>query len=479
MSSVNDRIARKWMRIGAHLLPFADAATAETPMARLLRLSLFQVTVGMALVLVIGTLNRVMIVELGVPATLVAVMVALPLVFAPLRAVVGHRSDYHRSVLGWRRVPYLWLGTMAQFGGFAIMPFALILLSGDSNAPAWVGKAAAGLAFLMVGVGMHTVQTVGLALATDLTPKEKHPQVVALLCVMLLVGMIATALIFGALLHDFSELRLIRVIQGAAVATMAINIAALWKQEPRDPARTAANLPVPSFRACWNEFARTRHASRGLLAVGLGTIGFSLQDILLEPYGGQILHLSVAQTTALTAAMAAGGLGGFILAARWLGAGSDPYRVAAAGVLVGLGAFSCLIFSAPLRSVALFASGVVLIGFGAGVFGHATLTAAMGAADRRHVGFVLGVWGTVQSLAAGGAIATGGMLRDAVSHLATTGALGPALHGEAAGYVFVYHAEIFLLFLALVAIGPLVRLRQLERRDAASGPSLVGLRRQA
>ena len=476
MSSVNDRIARNWMRIGARFLPFADVATTEVPMSRLLRLSLFQVTVGMALVLIIGTLNRVMIVELGVPATLVAVMVALPLVFAPLRAVIGHRSDYHRSVLGWRRVPYLWLGTMAQFGGFAIMPFALILLSGDSDAPDWVGKAAAALAFLLVGVGMHTVQTVGLALATDLTPKEKHPQVVALLCVMLLVGMIATALIFGVMLADFSQLRLIRVVQGAAVATMAINIIALWKQEARNPARTAMDRTIPSFRECWNEFARARHASRGLLAVGLGTIGFSLQDILLEPYGGQILHLSVAQTTALTAAMAVGGLVGFVLAARWLGAGSDPYRVASVGVLVGLLAFSCLIFSAPLHSTALFASGVILIGLGGGVFAHATLTAAMGSADRHHVGFVLGVWGTVQSLAAGGAIALGGVLRDSVAHLAQSGALGPALRGEATGYVFVYHAEIFLLFLALVAIGPLVRLRHIAQRDSARGSTLVELR---
>ena len=477
MSSVNDRIARNWMRIGARFLPFADAATAEAPMSRLLRLSLFQVTVGMALVLVIGTLNRVMIVELGVPATLVSVMVALPLLFAPLRAVIGHRSDYHRSVLGWRRVPYLWLGTMAQFGGFAIMPFALILLSGDSNAPEWVGKAAAGLAFLLVGVGMHTVQTVGLALATDLTPKEKHPQVVALLCVMLLVGMIATALVFGAMLADFSQLRLIRVVQGAAMATMAINIVALWKQEARSPARTSIDRDTPSFRDSWAEFSRTRHASRGLVAVGFGTIAFSLQDILLEPYGGQILHLSVAQTTILTAAMAVGGLFGFVLAARWLGSGSDPYRVAGSGVLVGLVAFSCLIFSAPLHSAALFASGVVLIGLGGGIFGHATLTAAMSAADKHHVGFALGVWGAVQSLAAGGAIATGGVLRDTIAHLGSAGALGPALRGEAAGYVFVYHIEILLLFLALAALGPLVRLRRVAQREAAHASGLLELRR--
>ena len=107
----------------------------------------------MAVVLLIGTLNRVMIVELGVPAWLVAVMVSLPLVFAPFRAVVGFKSDTHRSVLGWKRVPYLWMGTLVQFGGLAIMPFALIILSGDSNGPIIIGQAAAGLAFLLVGAG--------------------------------------------------------------------------------------------------------------------------------------------------------------------------------------------------------------------------------------------------------------------------------------------------------------------------------------
>ena len=103
------------------------------------------------MVLLIGTLNRVMIVELGVPAWLVAVMISLPLVFAPFRAVVGFRSDTHKSVLGWRRVPYIWMGTLLQFGGFAIMPFALIVLSGDTNGPAIFGDIGAALAFLLVG----------------------------------------------------------------------------------------------------------------------------------------------------------------------------------------------------------------------------------------------------------------------------------------------------------------------------------------
>ena len=144
------------MRLGPHFLPFADAATPSCRSGGCCALSLFQVTVGMAVVLLIGTLNRVMIVELGVPAWLVALMVSLPLLFAPLRALIGHRPTHHRSVLGWRRVPYIWFGTLLQFGGLAIMPFALILLSGDSNAPAWVGQLGAALAFLLVGAGLHT-----------------------------------------------------------------------------------------------------------------------------------------------------------------------------------------------------------------------------------------------------------------------------------------------------------------------------------
>jgi BCD family chlorophyll transporter-like MFS transporter len=405
----------------------------------------------------VGTLNRVMIVELGVPAWLVAVMLALPLVFAPARAIVGFRSDNHRSLLGWKRVPFLWFGTLLQFGGFAIMPFALIILSGDSNGPIFIGQAAAGLAFLLVGAGLHTTQTVGLALATDLSPPDKHPKVVALLCMMLLLGMIASALLFGLVLAHFSEIRLIQVIQGAALTTMVLNGIALWKQEPRRPADTAPDRPRPSFRAAWAEFDRAGGARRRLVALGFGTVAFSMQDILLEPYGGQVLHLSVAATTGFSALLAAGGLIGFGIAAKLLGRGMDPYRLAGTGALVGLGAFSALIFAAPTQSTVLFAAGVGLIGLGAGLFAHCTLTAAMSMAGRGAIGLALGIWGAVQASAAGTAVAAGGLIRDGVAVLAAQGRLGPTLADPATGYGVVYVIEIGLLFATLIAAGPLVR----------------------
>lgn len=470
------RLAKAWTRLGTRYLPFADAATPELPLGRLLRLSLFQVSVGMAVVLLIGTLNRVMIVELGVPAGLVAVMVALPLVFAPFRALVGFRSDTHRSVLGWRRVPYIWMGTLLQFGGLAIMPFALIVLSGDTHGSIVIGQVGAGLAFLLVGAGLHTTQTVGLALATDLAPPPSHPRVVALMCMMLLLGMVGSAATFGLLLAHFSEVRLIQVIQGTALASMVLNVAALWKQEPRDPSRTASNTPRPSFRDAWLDFNRTGQARRRLVALGLGTIAFSMQDVLLEPYGGQILGLSVGTTTTLSAVLATGGLCGFGLAARLLGRGTDPYRLAAFGTLIGLTAFSAVIFSAPLTSLTLFALGTALIGFGAGLFAHCTLTAAMGTARPGQIGLALGIWGAVQASAAGSAVALGGLIRDGVSALAVSGRLGEALANPATGYSVVYHIEIALLFATLIAVGPLVRPMRpagTARRDLArSVPSL-------
>ena len=462
------RVATVWTRLAPALLPFADAATAELPLPRLLRLSLFQVSVGMATVLLIGTLNRVMIVEMGVSAWLVALMVALPLAVAPFRAVIGFRSDTHRSLLGWRRVPYLWMGTMLQFGGLAIMPFALIVLSGDTHGPVWVGHVGAALAFLLVGAGLQTAQTAGLALATDLAPEASRPRVVALMSVMLLVGMVASGLVFGVLLADFSQVKLVQVVQGAALATMLLNGIALWKQEPRAPSRTDPATPRPSFSDTWRRLVSRPGAVRFLVVTGLGTAAFAMQDIVLEPYGGEILGLGVGATTMLTALMAAGALVAFSLAARWLARGADPHRVAAVGLVVGLGAFSAVIFAEPLASPLLFRFGATAIGFGGGLFSAGTLIAAMQlddrtgtAGDARFTGMTLGAWGAVQATAAGLAIGTGGALRDLVSAAAVDGRLGSALMHPATGYSFVYHVEMLLLFATLAALGPLVR-----RRDA-------------
>lgn len=450
------RIASLWLNVGARFLPFADAASPDLPLGRLLRLSMFQLSVGMAVVLLTGTLNRVMIIELGVPASLVAIMVGIPVLIAPLRALIGHRSDTYRSVLGWRRVPYIWLGTLVQFGGLAIMPFALLLLQSQTLGPDWAGPVAAALAFLLTGIGMHMTQTAGLALATDLSPTENRPRVVALVYVMLLVGMIAASISFGLLLSDFTALRLIQVIQGAAVVTLIVNVIALWKQEARNPERTRMDREAPSFAAAFALFRADRRAGRLLLGVALGSAGFSMQDVLLEPYGGEILGMSVSETTLLTALWAAGAMAGFALAGRLLQKGLDMHRTAALGALAGVFAFAAVVFSAPLGSAPLFIGGVAVIGFGGGLFAVGTMLAAMDLADQMDSGFAIGVWSAVQATAIGASLAAGGIIRDGVNALAMAGDLGAGLASSTTGYSVVYHIEIGLLFVSLAVLGPLI-----------------------
>jgi BCD family chlorophyll transporter-like MFS transporter len=451
-----------WSRIGTRFLPFADAATKELPLGRLLRLSLFQISVGMAAVLLTGTLNRVMIVELGMSASLVAAMVSLPLLFAPLRALIGFRSDTHRSVLGWKRVPYIWFGTLLQFGGLALLPFALLVMTGGGTGPAAFGHIGAAVAFLMVGAGMHTTQTAGLALATDLANETTRPRVVALLYVMLLVGMMVSAVVIGRALTDFTPTKLVQIIQAAAVLTMALNIVALWKQEARDRSATAHRGDArPAFRDAWSVFMARPRTLRLLVTVGLGAAAFSMQDVLLEPYGGQILGLSVGATTTLTALWAAGMLAGFVWAAQRLAVGADPHRLAGFGVVGGIAAFLCVMFAGPLHAPALLSVGAACIGAGAGLFSVGTLTAAMTIADADGAGgrsgLALGAWGAVQATATGLAVLVGAFTRDAVSVAAVEQRLGPTLAGPATGYVVVYCVEVVLLLATLVALGPLVR----------------------
>ncbi|MEM6511508.1 MAG: BCD family MFS transporter [Pseudomonadota bacterium] len=437
------------------LLPFADVGSDEMPLSRILRLSLFQMSVGMAIVLITGTLNRVMIVELNIPAWFVALMVALPVVFAPARALIGHRSDVHQSAFGVRRIPFIWTGTCLQYAGLAIMPFAMLVLSGTGVGPVWLGQLGAGAAFLLVGAGLHMTQTAGLALASDLAKPENRPRVVALLFVTLLVGMFFSALLFGWLLQDYTPGRLIRVIQSAAVITLVLNVIALWKQEPRDLFKSLEPVSNPGFRESLSELRSTPGTSRLLLAVALGTSGFAMQDILLEPFGGEILGMSVAATTGLTALFAGGMLIAFLFAGYFLGRGTNANRLAGYGALVGVFAFAIVAVVSAFKIKALFAFGVVLIGLGGGLFAVGTLTAAMALASGSNSGIALGAWGAVQATATGVAIAVGGVLRDLISELASSGVLGSAFAGPSIGYTFVYHVEVMLLFATLVVIGPI------------------------
>jgi BCD family chlorophyll transporter-like MFS transporter len=176
-------------------------------------------------------------------------------------------------------------------------------------------------------------------------------------------------------------------------------------------------------------------------------MAFSMEEVLLEPFGGEILHMSVSDTTFLTAALACGSLFGFAWASKVLSQGADPHRMASMGVLLGVPGFLAVMVSAPQALPWLFIVGAVLIGFGVGLFGHGTLTATMNHAPPGQAGLALGAWGAVQATAAGVAMALGGIIRDVAAQVTDS----------ASAYAFVYSLEAALLVATWLIMIPLVK----------------------
>ncbi|MEK9895917.1 MAG: MFS transporter, partial [Burkholderiaceae bacterium] len=192
----------------------------------------------------------------------------------------------------------------------------MLLLADPPPGTLWLGRVGAGLAFVLAGAGIQITQTAGMALASDLATPETRPRVVAFLYTALLVGLLVGAAGLGWMLAEFSPKRLIQVVQGCAVAVMVLNLTALWRQEARGTRRGArwrALMAMPGMR-------------RFLWTVGLGTCAFSMQDIVLEPYGGEVLGLAVGHTSALTALSAMGAMLAFAWSAHQVARGTDTCR---------------------------------------------------------------------------------------------------------------------------------------------------------
>ena len=210
----------------------ARCPARQLPLPRLLRLSLFQVSVGMALALLISALGRFAVIGTGVlPSWLIPLAIALPLFILPLRTVLCSHYYARGSDDAWQRVPYILAGTLLQFMGLAVMPFGLGLLSVTSATPALIGQASTLFAFILVAGGLHMVQAFGFRLATDLAPEDAHPRVVIVWFAMLLAGLAVSFLAFAALLANASGFALIQVIQSAQSMQGSLLQAALHETE--------------------------------------------------------------------------------------------------------------------------------------------------------------------------------------------------------------------------------------------------------
>jgi MFS transporter, BCD family, chlorophyll transporter len=261
-----------------------------------LRLSLFQVVIGMVTALLVGTLNRVMIVELQVPAWWVALAVAIPMVFAHLAH--PDRLPQRHTPLGAGPAPHsLFVDRyLAVVWRSVHHAFCLVAAVRTRSRQPVGGSAGRVPGFVLVGAGIQVTQTAGMALAHDLASDDKRPRVVALLYSMLLVGMIASSAVFGWLLADFSPQKLIQLVQGCAVMVAVMNLASLWKQEARGAKR--GRREAGGFASSWRDLMAQPQMRRFLWTLALGTFAFNMQDIVLEPYAAEILKLDVGATSA-------------------------------------------------------------------------------------------------------------------------------------------------------------------------------------
>lgn len=423
-----------------------------------LRLGLFQFGMGVSLAPIAGTLNRVLIDELRIPAVAVGMLLAIHYFVSPARAVIGFRSDVDRAAGRWR-TPYLVLGAMLTYGGLATAPFTLILLSGEGVLGFWPALCFCGLIFLAYGIGVNIVETIYLATVSDITPANERGRVLGVLWVMLVLGTIVSSIVMGQLLVEYSHKRLIQVMQGSAVVFIALTYVAMIGQERLKPNGELEDVPEPiRVRETLGQQLRMLWAQRPLrnlfVVLALATLGFATHDVLLEPYGGEVLGMSVTATTQLTALWGVGMLAGIALGGLLLWRGRSAVLLLSLGCALGVAGFLTITLASEATLVAPFRGGVTLIGAGRGCFIVGALALVLGLADRHHAGLFIGLWGISQALAQGFGTIGGGLGRDVAQQLSGSVALG---------YTSVYAVSLALLVLATVLLLALRLGRQLRQ----------------
>lgn len=409
----------------------------------LVRLGAFPVAYGLSGVLVGGTLNRVMIAELGLPATLVAALFALPLLVAPLRLWFGHRSDSH-PVFGRRREPYLLLGALLIGAGVAAIALATVR---TADRLALFGPAAAS-AFLLYGIGRNLAHNTFQALLAEKFEGPGRARAVTFYEVVTLLGAVAGAGGLGRALEHYDPARLLAVANGVGVLVVLLALAAVPGQEDRGAgAGRAAEARRLPFGEVLRRYVLADPQVRRLFAVVICTfVGTLAQDVLLEPYGALVLGLSVGQTTRLTMFWGLGVLAAMLLAGVWLLRALGPLRLLRIGLLASVAAFAAVAAAGLAGGAEEFRWLVLAMGFGTGLAGAGLLGCVVGFTTPVRAGLLMGVWGVANLLGHAAGSLLGGAVVDAV-RLTTGSAL--------AAYSSLFVLEVALL---LVAFGLTFRL---------------------
>ncbi|MCA9933420.1 MAG: BCD family MFS transporter [Ardenticatenaceae bacterium] len=363
-----------------------------------------------------SVINRVMVVELGLPETLAGLFLAVPLLVAPIRIWLGHLSDT-RPLSGLRREPYIVIGAILSGLG-AAMSVVLVL---NTTSLVSIGALATLVALVVYGVGKNLANNTFQALLADkFAPGAPRARAANLYEVVKMVGLIAGAGIVGKALQPYSAERLTAVVVTVGVLAAVLSILAAIRQEPRTEAVRKATQEAQS--ASFGETFRTVLWNDPMVRlfffiVTLTLLGTQMQDVLLEPYGGLVFGLDVGQTTQLTMFWGLGTLLSILLAGIFLLKLLGLQRVFRIGLGVVILLFPGIVLAGALQNANLLRLFVVGLGLGTGLSAASLLAYTVEFTTLKRAGLMVGVWGVGHQLGRALASMIGGALVDGMQAL--------------------------------------------------------------
>jgi BCD family chlorophyll transporter-like MFS transporter len=393
-------------------------------------------------ILLTAVWNRILISNLGLPATPVAILSALRYFLAPLSIWSGSRSDTH-PIMGKYRLPYIWGGRALVVLGLLLIPPATLQLAASPTS--WLGWLLATLCFVIAGAGTLIAGSPYLALIRDRTAPSKRGQALAIAQIMLLFAFSLSPAIYAAMLKQYDAASLWRaVLVGVALATPFWFFSVLGEDKRTAEAEAEEeHQPIGvTMRAIWAD----SRARTFFIFLGLGMVSVFAQDAILEPFGADVFGLDVAATTKWNAFWGLGVLVGMIVTAV-----ATRKRVphahkgtTQAGITVTAAALALLAIAAGLKLQPLLLPVLILFGFGFGIQTFGTINLLMAMTSDKHAGAYLGLWSLAQLVFRGVGMALGGMLRDGLHVLSGSFAV-------TYGAIFLLEAVGLAICLSLLA----------------------------
>ncbi len=404
----------------------------------IVRLGLVQAALGAIVVLTTSTLNRVMIVELGLAAVIPGLLVGLHYGVQITRPVWGHKSDTGRSRTHWI------LGGLALLAIAGTGAAATTLLFEQSFL---AGILAAILAYLLIGIGIGASGTSLLALIAMKTAVERRAAAATITWMLMISGIIVTSIVVGAQLDPYSHERLIAVTAATGVVAFCIGLLGVAGMEKKPSVdRQEEHATTTSFRESLQDVLEDREARLFTLFIFLSMLAFATQDLILEPYAGLLFGMTPGETTGLSGTQHAGVLLGMILVGvsgaffgkRYLHLPRHFITGGCFGSAVALAALALSTQSAPLWPLEI---NIFLLGATNGAFAVAAVGTMMilaGQGRKSNYGMRMGVWGAAQAIAFG----LGGVLGTVALDLGRWLTASDALAFAA---VFTIEASLFLV----------------------------------